>query len=827
MHAIEIENPSPADETFVEAASQAAEGFGKNGKSADPLDERLHQGTGQVKNSDDVHFGSDYTDILLQRGYKPFPVNGKTPFSGFRWKNVNCTQEDIDLWKTQYPTACIALKDQPAIDGDIYDNAVADTIRDFMAIKFGIRGPILIRVGMSPKFLLPIRGNLNKKMVSSAYGNEEIGISRIEVLSTQQYWVAFGIHPGTHKPYHWEDKSIVNTSPEELPEFSEDDILEIFEQFHRTCELYGLPLYRKATPDQKISYSPPAARQDSGAMSAVDKFKMECDLPALIEEKGFRPSGTTGKTPYGISIHYTRPGKDSGPSVGLLLAVNGVYPPGLYVWSTAAGFPETEKFYNAFSVLGYLYHNDGEDGPDWSAAARDVRARGFQDDIDEEDFVELADNEDGDEATYHRLASLSPAEYDRVRKAESELLGIRVSTLDANVERYREEMAPDESENLFPDIEPWPESVDGSELLDNVRRTIHRYVTLPESSGIAIALWIVLTYVYNCFRILPLLAVSSPEKRCGKTTLLEVAISLAYRALSTSNCTPSVLFRIVGLYTPSLFIDEVDSFLKNNDETRGIINSGHTKPSAFVLRTNPDTLEPERFSTWCPKAVFGIGRIADTIEDRSIKVRIQRKLPGEKVEKIPLDLVERNDDLRRKLKRWTNDNFETLKSAEPENVPDVGNDRATDNWTPLLVIADTVGGEWPKLGRSAMEAIELKNRGDNASIGEKLLNDIRDIFDKHDDRNILSSTLVNKLVKMEGRPWGEWRRGRPLTTNSLSRLLSPFGINSRTVRVPSVPPEIDDDCPLGEAKSSDRGIGYVVAEFGPIFDRYLGPRNQK
>jgi putative DNA primase/helicase len=60
-----------------------------------------------------------------------------------------------------------------------------------------------------------------------------------------------------------------------------------------------------------------------------------------------------------------------------------------------------------------------------------------------------------------RLAALSPIEYDRVRQMESDALGVRVTTLDAEVEKARRKLAGDGNDSqgeavLFPDIEPWP-----------------------------------------------------------------------------------------------------------------------------------------------------------------------------------------------------------------------------------------------------------------------------------------------------------------------------------------------------------------------------------
>ncbi len=39
-----------------------------------------------------------------------------------------------------------------------------------------------------------------------------------------------------------------------------------------------------------------------------------------------------------------------------------------------------------------------------------------------------------------------------------------------------------------------------------------------------------------------------------------------------------------------------------------------------------------------------------------------------------------------------------------------------------------------------------------------------------------SADIVAALLRLEDRPWKEWRRGHPLSSNGLARLLKPFGI---------------------------------------------------
>ncbi len=180
---------------------------------------------------------------------------------------------------------------------------------------------------------------------------------------------------------------------------------------------------------------------------------------------------------------------------------------------------------------------------------------------------------------------------------------------------------------------------------------------------------------------------------------------------------------------------------------------------------------------------------------------MKRKNTSEKIKKIDHSFEEKYLDLRRMIKRWVEDNTEALQNVVPI-TPETGNDRATDNWQPLLAIADCIGGEWREKARTAMIAIEQVS--DNATIKQMLLTDIQEIFDTDGIEKISSKELVGALSDIEDHPWNEWRNGKPITQNGLAHLLKPFGIFSKTIR-------------LGDSTCK----GYVRAEFQDAFERYV------
>jgi putative DNA primase/helicase len=252
------------------------------------------------------------------------------------------------------------------------------------------------------------------------------------------------------------------------------------------------------------------------------------------------------------------------------------------------------------------------------------------------------------------------------------------------------------------EIAPWTEEVTGAELLAETVAMIQRYLVLPDGSAEILAVWALQTHCYDCFAISPRLAITSAEKGCGKTTLLDVLACLVARPLPTSNATAAAIFRVVEVGRPTILMDEADSFLKDNDELRGILNTGHRRGGA-VLRCVGDQHETRLFSTWAAAAIAAIGKIPDTLEDRSVACRMRRRKPTERVQNFRSDRVEQFTVLARKMARWAIDNEQTLRAADPD-VGELQN-RVADNWRPLLAIADVAGGVWPERIRAIAAAV--------------------------------------------------------------------------------------------------------------------------
>src|SRR4051812_10142388 len=102
----------------------------------------------------------------------------------------------------------------------------------------------------------------------------------------------------------------------------------------------------------------------------------------------------------------------------------------------------------------------------------------------------------------------------------------------------------------------------------------------------------------------------------------------------------------------------MDTFIEANEALRGILNSGHTREAAKIIRCEGDDHEAKQFSTWAAMVFAHIGSIPDTLEDRSIRLPMRRKLTSERLESLRQTgsaagaLHEEFDTLRRLIARW-------------------------------------------------------------------------------------------------------------------------------------------------------------------------------
>jgi hypothetical protein len=356
-----------------------------------------------------------------------------------------------------------------------------------------------------------------------------------------------------------------------------------------------------------------------------------------------------------------------------------------------------------------------------------------------------------------------------------------------------------------------------TDLLTEITGFVRQYVVLSEHQSTVIALWTLHTHVFEAFDTTPYLSVTSPEKQCGKTRLIETLLFVVRRAWQTSNPTVAAFYRKIEQDKPTLLLDETDAIWAGREESyqelRGALNTGYRRGGSVArcVRVGPNQVV-RNFATFCPKLLAGIGKVPETVADRSIPLRLERKRRSEQTKPFRFrDAHEEAAPLLARIEEWAASvDLESLRDARPEPIEGIS-DRAQDCWEPLLAVAELAGGGWTTKAHRA-GAVLGGDRGDD-SRAVQLLRDIREAFQTESE--VTTATLLARLTEDRSKRWtiwldhqGEVETGAP---RKLAILLEEFKIKPRTVRVA-----------LGGGQTKDSTLkGYRREDFADAWERYL------
>jgi hypothetical protein len=377
-----------------------------------------------------------------------------------------------------------------------------------------------------------------------------------------------------------------------------------------------------------------------------------------------------------------------------------------------------------------------------------------------------------------------------------------------------------------------------AQLLELIRTLLETYVVFPSRAlAVTIALWIACTYVGDAFDVAPYLHLTSPEKRSGKTRVLELLERLVWRPWRIVQPSAATIFRKIHATHPTLLIDEVDTCFQgkvseSHEALRAVLDAGYRRGNTVPRCVGQQFERVQEFDVYGQKAFAGIRALPDTIADRGITLALTRRKRSEVLPRFRFrDVEAAAAPLRAQLAAWAGTARDGLRTALPA-VPNLLHDRLAEVWEPLLAIADLAGGPWPQDARRAAVGLAIAGSEASEGLGGLLLDAIREIFAALPDRpvkselfeqgkRLVTKQLLAALVEREAEPWGDWwgkevdavRKdgGTPRTASMrLARLLKPFGVQPRDIRT--------DD---GDRK------GYYEVDFADAFDRYGTPPTEQ
>ena len=211
--------------------------------------------------------------VVWRNGYNPLALNGKIPGSK-GWQNTYDLDEDyIRSWATSWPSYTntgILTKPTPCLDLDVLNPELVEALEEHIHDQWIDRGPILRRVGKAPKLCIPFRSESPFKKIRRDLIAPDGSEQKIEFLADGQQFVAFGIHPETHKPYSWHGHySPLTVSRDELPYIHQEEAEALVDELVKICEQFG---YRLKCSKQKTSGDGPPTDDEAVLFDWADHF---------------------------------------------------------------------------------------------------------------------------------------------------------------------------------------------------------------------------------------------------------------------------------------------------------------------------------------------------------------------------------------------------------------------------------------------------------------------------------------------------------------------------------------------------------------------------
>jgi hypothetical protein len=297
------------------------------------------------------------------------------------------------------------------------------------------------------------------------------------------------------------------------------------------------------------------------------------------------------------------------------------------------------------------------------------------------------------------------------------------------------------------DAAPYGETTDANVSALDLVHLLREYSEMSCSHAyVATALWSLHTHVYNQFMVTPRLALVSPVRGCGKTTVLALLQFLTARGRKEDGITAAAIFRLVDREHCTLLLDEADNLgLDRDGILRSVLNSGHRRGGSLT-RVIKDA--PRRFSTFAPLAIAAIGTLPLPVMHRSLVIHMSRSTRN-------LRRFDETDPVVNAayamIRTWARD---VQLQHDPELPTELRN-RPADNWRVLIAVADSFGPAWGTRAREAAVDFSRAHRDEDAQV--TLLNDICHVFNDLGANRLASKTLVAGLVEMDDALWADWR----------------------------------------------------------------------
>ena len=325
-------------------------------------------------------------------------------------------------------------------------------------------------------------------------------------------------------------------------------------------------------------------------------------------------------------------------------------------------------------------------------------------------------------------------------------------------------------------------------------------------------LWIAASHGVPAWNAAPRLVIKAPEKRCGKSRLLDLIEALCHRPIMTTNASPSAVYRSIGqdpTDPPTLLIDEADAIFGPEGRPSTKTCAGCSTPAtnaagprcagtpaaASSTRSRPSPWSPSPASATCPTP----SKTAPSSSPCAAAPPTNRSSPTG-----PAAMVQPCTSSAAGSPAGSAASCDQLADAAPAMPVE---DRAADTWEPLVAIADAAGGHWPdhRPRRRARPDRRRPGRRPTCRSRVRLLIDCRTAFGDAD--GLPTATLLDRLRADDEAPWATLGKAGLTAARPRHACSREFGITSANRRWPD----------------GSQTKGYLADDFADSWRRYCPP----
>jgi hypothetical protein len=329
-------------------------------------------------------------------------------------------------------------------------------------------------------------------------------------------------------------------------------------------------------------------------------------------------------------------------------------------------------------------------------------------------------------------------------------------------------------------------SIDGAELLDDVRTWFARFICVVDDGDLDIlTLWSAHTHLARELYTTPRLLIDSPIHESGKTTLLEHLQRLCLSPIQAAVISSEALLpRMLEQSLHTVLLDEANRTLRKDkpgvEDLLAVLNSGYrfgaTRP--VLMPAGNGEWQVRKMSTFAPVAMAGNGpNLPDDTMSRTLRILMYPDM-DDVSEESDWEFIEGEArELGARIVDWA-DSVRTVIKETTVELPKGCTRRARERWRPLKRIAVMAGGEWPVitdeliLANLAQDAAEREAGLRTRPARMAVLADLYAVWPE-DEKFVATSDLVRRLIAHDPDYWGaESPYGKELTETRFGRMLS-------------------------------------------------------